>query len=286
MSSVIFNSLIIGSFVLFIPMIFCFIFSFFKVFKSKLASIFVYSFMSGMMIVMATLGLMREAYEGMHSFSNDLITAAVLVSGTAIGLFATLGIRFLISKFSKEMHKEHHHHNHSDLLFNISEVETRQSFWMVLWSLMGHKIIAGLSLGMLLYNSSGEILHINNIGLIIITLVHMIPESLLIFHKYYEISNSKWKSFLISFAAQLVVFIFLLIGATVFYQISSTVYWMMPLLFAISGGSILFVSIIDLVPEFIHNKNESNKNWYWILLVFCLGVIISVFLSAIHTHSH
>ncbi len=282
-----YNSLIVGSLVIFVPMIFCLIFSSFgKLINKKLTSTIIYSFLSGMMIIMATFGLMKEGFEESVKYYESegmWIPILIVIVGVTAGLFITLLIRFLIGKHSHEIHEDHSAHDHSDILYNISDVENKNSFWMILISLMGHKVIAGISLGLFISDASG-IFEFINTGLILITLIHMIPESILLFHKYYSISKSIWKSILIIFLSQMVIFIFILISAYSIESIQSSCQWLMPLLFSISGGSILFVSIIDLVPEFIHNKNCSAVQWQYILVAFCIGVIASVALSMVHSH--
>ncbi len=275
--TILYNSLSIGALVLFVPTLFCLIFSSFgKLVNNKLTSTLIYSFMAGMMIIMSTFGLMKEGFESAdehYHAQGDWIPIMIVIGGVTIGLFTTLLIRFLIGKHSHEMHHHHDLHNHSDILYNISDVETKSSFWMVLISLMGHKVIAGISLGLFITGATG-VFKFANMGLILITLIHMIPECILLFHKYYSISKSLWKSFLITFSAQFVVFTFILISAFLFEYIQQA-HWLMPILFSISGGSILFVSVIDLVPEFIHNKNGSSKQWQWILIAFCIGTIFN-----------
>ncbi len=280
------NSLIIGSLVLFSPLLFCFIFSFFINKVNKNFSIYVYSFITGLMIIMSTFGLIREGYDHMHEHTHDeWLIIVVITLGVIIGLMLTVLLRYIvIIKSKKEIHHDHNHHNHSDILYNISDIENKNSFWMILSSLMGHKIIAGISLGLLIYNSSSEIMSFNHLGLILISILHMIPESFILFYKSYEITKSKIKSLLITALSQIVIIIFMIIGAFAFYKIEDIAYWLMPILFAISGSSVLFVSIFDLVPEFIHNKNLSSKKWFSVILVFCLGIVISVVLSMIHKH--
>ncbi len=285
-STLLYNDLIIGSLVLFVPMLFCLAFSSFGKFIQKpLTSVLIYSFMAGMMIVMSTFGLMRESFEESeehYAEQGEWIVILIVLSGSIIGLLITLLIRIIIGRKNREIHVHHEFHNHNDLLYNINDVENKQSFWMVLISLLGHKIIAGISLGMFVFRSNG-IMQFQSFGLVIVTLIHMIPEAVLIFHKYYSISKSLWKSLMITLLAQAVVFIFM-IGSSFLFDYISNVKWLMPLLLSISGGSILFVSVVDLVPEFIHNKNESNKQWNWILFTFCIGAIISVGLTMIHHH--
>lgn len=285
--TIFYNNLIIGALVLFVPILFCLAFSTLgNVIRKPITSVLIYSFMAGMMIVMSTFGLMKESFtnaEGVYeSKGKDLVVILIVLGGTTIGVLATLFLRMIIGKHNKEIHEHHELHNHSDMLYNINEVENKQSFWMVLISLLAHKMVAGLALGMFIYDAE-TIMDFYNLGLVMITLIHMIPEAVLVFHKYYSISKSLWKSIGITFLAQTIVFIFM-IGSSFIFETISKLEWLMPLLLAISGGSILFVSVIDLVPEFIHNKNESNKQWYLILFTFCLGVIISVGLTMVHHH--
>ncbi|MDE5775160.1 MAG: hypothetical protein K2H51_02420, partial [Malacoplasma sp.] len=63
--------------------------------------------------------------------------------------------------------------------------------------------------------------------------------------------------------------------------------WVLPLA-NISGGSVItFVGIIELVPEFLHHKKMSSKEWYKLIICFSVGIVFAlVFLSLSHgSHS-
>ncbi len=134
--NILYNSLTIGALVIFVPIIFCLIFSSFgKIVNKKLTSTLIYSFMAGMMIIMATFGLMRESWESAdvnYHKDGDWIPILIVIGGVTIGLFVTLLIRTLIGKHSHETHINHEEHDHSDILYNISDVENKNSFWMIL----------------------------------------------------------------------------------------------------------------------------------------------------------
>lgn len=63
------------------------------------------------------------------------------------------------------------------------------------------------------------------------------------------------------------------------------IYWPLPFLFSMSGGILVLMSIIELVPEFIKNRSAKAKTWYITIIFFIIGVILSLILSLIHTHS-
>ena len=151
-----------------------------------------------------------------------------------------------------------------------------------MWSLLSHKIVAGLSLAMTVYGSS-QLWAFENLGMIIILIVHMIPESIMIFHKANEILKSKTKALLLTLGLQFVIVVFMIIGIFIFNAISN-VTWVMPFLYAIAGSSMMFVSVFDLVPEFIHNKNMTKRQWYMTISVFSLGLLFGVAMCLLHTH--
>lgn len=298
-NNILYNSLFIGLLVLFIPTLFSLLFSFIKIKRTKSLNLYIYSFMSSMMIILSTLGFMREGYVGLEQdhdnhLHNELnisdyeisyplwMIVLIVSSGVLLGMLLTIGIRLIVTKFSSEIHLNHEKHNHADLLYNTSDIETKSSFITLIWSLIAHKIVAGLSIAITVYNSD-YLFKFENIGMIIILLVHMIPESIMICYKGNQIFNSKVKSLLLTFALQVVIIISLIIGIYLFNYIS-TIKWIMPFINCIAGGSIFFVSIFDLVPEFIHNKNMSNKEWLLTIFWFVIGTIFGVVMCLIHEH--
>ncbi len=294
------NSLFIGTLVVALPTLFTIIFSWFRFDKFKSTSIYISSFMASMMIILATFGFMREAFLGLdgghvhehhnllssdhdHSGSYSLgIIVAIIMGGCIGGLLISILTRLVVSKFAKETHINHHHHNHSDILYNTNDIETKSSFVVVIWSLLAHKIVAGLSLAMTVYDSN-SLWGFENLGMIIILIVHMIPESIMIFHKANEIFKSKTKALMLSFGLQFVIIIFMIIGIFIFNALTTT-NWVMPFLYALAGASMMFSSIFDLVPEFIHNKNMSKKQWFLTIIVFSLGLLFGVAMCLLHSH--
>ena len=57
--------------------------------------------------------------------------------------------------------------------------------------------------------------------------------------------------------------------------------------FEILGGSIIiFMAVIELVPEFIHYRNEGPKVIYTTLIIFAFSIVFTLILLSIHSHTN
>ncbi|SYV89880.1 Uncharacterised protein [Metamycoplasma alkalescens] len=51
------------------------------------------------------------------------------------------------------------------------------------------------------------------------------------------------------------------------------------------GGSIiLFTSVFELIPEFIHIRNKNPKILYLTLITFAFSIVLTIMLLSFHSH--
>lgn len=54
----------------------------------------------------------------------------------------------------------------------------------------------------------------------------------------------------------------------------------------VAASFLLFISIVEFIPEFIHDIRNNGKQWYLIILVWIIGIVIGIFVISLHSHSH
>lgn len=288
------NGLIISSIVFFIPLIICFIFYIFKVKINSIGYVYLYAFTTGLVLILSTLGFLRESYDLLSHYFEEkqnkfdkVISISVIVAGVVIGFLIGGCCKLVLFIKSKRECKNHKFlKNDQTCAFDQEEVVFYKNNKLVgPILLVAHKLIDGLSIGFLLIESGNNFFQINNLGLIIGFILHIIPTTIVLYYIYVEIFKSNLKSFLYSTLSNLVIIPFIFIGI-LFKNVINDVFWLNPLLLSIAGGSLLFTSILELAPEFIHNNHLCTHKWFYMFLWFSLGIIISICLIATHSHAH
>ena len=288
------NGLIFATLVFFVPLVFCFLLFIFKWKLSLIQNIYLYSFTTGLVLVLSTLGFLKESIDLLnHYFENDfnkfknLIIILVIVSGLIIGFLIGGICKFIFFVISKRKCKNHQFltENESCSFHNEEKFIIKNNKLVGAILLVGHKIIDGLSIGFLLNESQNELFKIENIGLIIGFIIHIIPTTIILYYIYCDIIESQLKSFLWSSFSNLIIIPFIFLGILITTLIQN-IYWLIPLLLTIAGGVLLFTSIFELAPEFIHNNHLCSHKWFFTFLWFAIGVILSIILTSIHSHIH
>lgn len=251
---------------------------------------YLYSFTSGVTIILATFGFLRESYHLLETYfvtnhTNDLekisLIITIIISGVLLSAIIYILIEWISSKrLQKTANCSHKHVEH---IFNLTNDHKGLNASVAIVALLLHKLTDGLSLGFLI-SINNQLFVFNNIGLIISFLIHMLP--ILIISNFFQLDLKieKLKIIINTFLISLFMVIFTFIGTFIGY-FTISIYWLLPFLFSMSGGILVFMSIIELVPEFIKNKAMQTKSWYIAIIFFILGIILSLFLSLIHTHS-
>ena len=54
----------------------------------------------------------------------------------------------------------------------------------------------------------------------------------------------------------------------------------------IAASFLLFISIVEFLPEFLHDQKMVGKSWYTTILIFIIGIGSGLFILCFHDHSH
>lgn len=297
------NSLILSSIVIAVPMILAFCLLFIKKPISQNTYVYLHAFSAGMLVVLATFGLMKEAFEGIehgmedaigHSHSNSEIWIKIgaLGGGAILGLIFAIGVKMFIFKLNnkkanKIIGEAHNHHLHDSTccVVNVEELIKRNGKIFSILIISSHKFIDGMSLG-ILANNATTILGFENIGTILLFILHDLPIVIIIFFMQKSSNVSNKKSILYIFLLSLIVVPFIFIGGFVGNSAmhNHDIYWLIPMIEMFSGSILLFTTMMEIIPEFIHNQHLCSKHWYITVTWLSIGIALSVILNLIHIH--
>ena len=287
------NILILLSLGVGLPSLVVTLLSLFKIKITKNGQMYLYSFAAGLIIILGTVGFIGEALE--HSrehFSefnavNILQIIGLVGGGSIIGISLVFLLRWLITRNKNELHEHHHFHDHNDEIFNVRDIDNKKIKWLPILLLLGHRCVDGITLGFMANTANAGhvgIAEFDNWGMIITFAVHLIPTSIIIYLMQLDIQNHKrFKALMITIGMGLLMVPFTLIGGFLIANVQETVWWLMPLLFAISGSIMTLMSIIELIPEFIHFRNSQKKQWITSIVLLSIGIILAIILISIHT---
>ena len=276
-----------------LPTLVVFFLSLFKIKINKTGQMYLYSFAAGLIIILGTVGFIgeaishsREHFESLNQSSNALSILQIVGlvgGGSIIGVSIVFFIRWLVTRGKHELHEHHHHHDHNEEIFNASDIDNKKLKWLPILLLLGHRCVDGITLGFMANTASNEIAGFDNWGMIITFAIHLIPTTIIIYLIQLDIQhNKRWKALLITIGMLLIMVPFTLIGGFLIANIQDTVWWLMPLLFAISGSIMTLMSIIELIPEFIHFRNSQKKQWITSIVLLSIGIILAVILTCVH----
>ncbi len=288
------NLSIISLIVMGIPMLLFLILVFSKKKISENTNIYLYAFSTGMLVVLATFGLMGESLHELEGFfkknpnmthTNEILTEIGIIGGGAVlGLILAVCLKTVVFKIQKT--KTFSHDGHSDskcCVVNIEELIHKNGKIASIFIISTHKFIDGISLGVLA-NSATTLFAFENLGTIILFLLHDLPIFIIIFYiqKSLNMPNKKifWYSLLLSFIT--VPFIF--IGGFLGNWLEDSLPLFMPFIESMIGAILLFTTLMEIVPEFIHNHHLCSKHWYITVAWLSFGMILSIVLNLIHVH--
>ena len=277
------ESIIIGSILMVVVIFFGILIPLIKPTIKKKSMVYLYSFSTGYFIVLALFGLLQESFidlkhetVGMSKYLSSFIVIIVLISGVTIGMGGGLVFRFLITRKNPELHLNHSSHSHADSIFNISDIDNPKSKWVGILLLLSHRIVAGLTLGLLVYNFKyHQAYNAFNLGLIIAFVLHLIPEILIIYYRQREANVGKWIAIINGILFKFLLIILIIIGAYLGEALNSQ-FWIIPLLLAISAGAMSFAALFEFIPEILHVRNDSGSVWYKISITLISSFLIAI----------
>ncbi|UWD34104.1 ZIP family metal transporter [Mesomycoplasma molare] len=266
----------------------------------KSTNIYLYALSAGMLLIIGTVGFLRESYEVLerniheqayladfleaNELNEQFLVLLIVGSGSFIGISSIFVVRYFFVRFFgvSESHQNHDEHGHHDHIVNFADIDNPKSAWLAILLLLSHRTIDGFILGATVAKmSSGEPL---NIGLIVTFNIHIIIEILIVYYRQVQYGQTIKKAVIYNLITTLLLVPIMTIGAFI-NRFLNSVWWLLPLINS-SGGSILtFVVVIELTPEFIHLRNRTKKEWYLALIAFAIGIIMTLMLLAFHSHS-
>ena len=280
----------------------------------------IYGFTSGFLIITAIVGLFvtggrdslfkslesfqtnddHNIYSSNHehnaSFSNSLIVMSIFLSAIIIGTF----LGFIIKRYSLKINhhhlpetnqhtKNHLNKKHSHILDTRVEIidEFKKDKKAFIYMILTHRMPAGLTMGFLIIN-------LNNGGefapsILLAFVLHIIPEIVITYIAKLQKKSDRKKAFRFAFWTQLIIIPFIFIGILIsyfgdFYDVKNhkQIFWILPMLLIISGVLIIWGSIFELGPAFVHVEN--TKETYKLILAFIVGLSTSMLIQIIHIH--
>lgn len=282
----------------------------FKVKVSRVKLRYVYAFSSGFLIVTAIVGQWVTARHQLSNHwttlnktaTNDgdanwwqtILSMIIIFGGILVGTL----IAYRIKKMSthshdedqREAHKGHGHkesraHNH---IFNspvevVHESKTHKSKSAIVYMVLTHRLPAGLIMGILLvnFNNGGEF----SFAALLAFILHIIPELIIIYYARLENGDTRIQALIFSIGVKLLLIPFIFLGIVISNYIdmsSNYTFWIMPMLLSIAGIVMIWGSIFELGPVFIHT--EDDKNAYKLIFVFIIGLSLSMAIQLIHVH--
>ncbi|WP_369086036.1 ZIP family metal transporter [Metamycoplasma spumans] len=268
--------------------------SLFKLKPTEKKSIYLYAFSAGMFLMIGSVGFIRESFTIANNYLHDLKfsdkiipswMALIIGVGAAIGLLIVILGRYLFVKSKKiHFHKDHEAHNHSDHLISFKDFDNPKAAWMAIIMLMSHRIIDGLFLGFSVYSLTLTDTSANaNIPLIISFNIHILLEVIIVYYRQIQYGEKKRKAILYNFLTFLLIIPFIFIGAfTGKFLLNNR--WLLSSLFAMGGSIIVFMSVFELIPEFIHARNQKPKVLYTTFSIFAASIVFTLILLTFHAH--
>lgn len=226
---------------------------------SKKLNCIINGFSAGIMIAASVWSLILPSISFSENLGKlDFIPASV---GILAGCFLILLIDIVIFFINKKQQK--------------SEESLKLHRFVIAFTL--HNIPEGMAVGFALgsaLHSGGNIGIAGAIGLAIGIAIQNIPEGLAVALPVYKHTQNKNKAFLFGMLSGIVEPVFAFISVLLVSQIKVLLPWFL----AFSAGSMIFVSVEDLIPDAKESQNSHAGTWGFIV-GFLLMMILDVLLG-------
>lgn len=168
--------------------------------------------------------------------------------GLLIGVGAFYLLDFIMNKYNKNINK-------------------------LMLSVTIHNIPEGMAVGIIFASYLSGLVSLGNAFLLSIGIgIQNIPEGSIISIPSYKDNNSKLKSFLLGFYSA----VFELLGALVTLLFTGFISNLMPYFLSFAAGTMIYVTISELIPESTHKSNINSLGFiFGFLLMMILDVVLS-----------
>ncbi len=261
---------------------------------SKTTSKYLYAFSSGFFLIMATVLFIGESKTHLQEhfkqvIHNDVgakaITGALIAGIVLGGLLISLGVKYLFGRnhgHKNHQQENHEHHDHDDIVFNINDYNPKSKAFAIFF-LLSHRLPDGLIIGLLCSQIAREGISPTNIIFLVSFIIHVIPEELIIYYRQIEMGITRKKAMLNSLIATTIIIPLIIVGAIIgWFSLENEL--AIHIVQLIAASFLLFISIIEFVPEFLHDIKDNGKNWYITILIFIVGIAIGLFVLCFHDH--
>ncbi|PYF43592.1 ZIP family metal transporter [Metamycoplasma alkalescens] len=260
--------------------------------------IYMYAFSTGMFLMIGTFGFMREGFETAKRFTHGeyanfssefirtLVVVAILGISSLIGFMVVIGGRYLFVKSSKvELHKAHEEHSHSDHLISFKDIDNPKAAWLAILMLLSHRIVDGYFIGYAIFKIIWTRNTFSSFLMLLITFtIHILFEIAIVYFRQIQYGEKKSKAILYNFLTFLLIIPFVFLGAFTGRVLSGNLEWIQASILTMGGSIILFTSVFELIPEFIHIRNKNPKILYLTLITFAFSIVLTIMLLSFHSH--
>ncbi|MCV3733621.1 ZIP family metal transporter [Mycoplasma enhydrae] len=269
-----------------------------KIKSNEKSLIYLYAFSTGMFLMLGAFGFLREGYEMAHNFTHSkyfnqtemirtITVMGIMGISSLIGFSIVIGGRYLFVKKSKiDPHSKHEEHNHSDHLISFRDIDNPKAAWLAILMLLSHRIIDGFFIGYTIFKIVAKGNSFSSATLLLVTFtLHILFEIVIVYFRQIQYGEKIGKAVLYNFLTFLAIVPFIFLGAYTGTFLGKRFEWILSGILVMGGVIVIFTSIFELVPEFIHIRNKDTKVLYKTLITFAAAIILTIMLLALHRHT-
>ena len=221
---------------------------------------------AGLMLAAATLGLLSEALQGVQGPGGiDGLVLSKVVLGFLLGVLAAS----IMDRFIPHRHAGGHH-GHIGLEEHDERREHVRRSYAIVGALSIHRVPEGLAIGAGFASGHGS--HLGWL-LVISVGIQNICEGVVMGAPLRISGVHPWRGLLVVAASGLAV----PIGAVLGHLLSSSAAAMLPVVLALAGGILIYVTSNEVIPESHSHGHESMASWgliFGFLLTMVIGAVL------------